>query len=943
METSLVYLKSYTKRMGNGWPEDPFLRAGLILSVMVLLAGLTANLAGFDHLIDWNLTATADKENIIVEQFERGPFSFEIEGQQYTIKETFGISKIMQSKGLSLLATGIVWLGISGFLAFATFLRRYAFLFVAALFLLYVNQLYLDDLTLFGPNSWKWASALFMISLLAPAYYLHAFRENSSFMFRWLLLFMMSSAFLLIFQYQDPYFYLYFAGQSTIPFAIIVVLFIFLVAEEIVFLVVLLITRSAGGTSNEKHFFVFSLVYLAYLILYWTDRMGLVSGSWDYLDPFFLLIISSVIAYYTIRHKQPLLDASMRSSLDVRWLFSVLAIAAFGYFILADVMGNDSATDAIDYIILYAHIGFGVMFVLYIIVNLITPLIQGLMIYKIVYKEHNFPYITSRLAGFIFIVAFYFYAEQAPLRRTQSARLNYLGDYYSAVDPNLGRSYFQEAAVFGWDNHYASMKLAEYAQQDGDISEAIYRFGRAVSRNPSAYAYVAGANAMQDAEESTRATTFLRQGSQVFPSQGELLNNLALLLDASGANIEALSMLEGADGTESWNQAVIVNQLAMGSAQDVKPSSDWNLQAKTNWQSLANKGMVENSLPFDIEDIRSSGLPKITYLVNSGWGTERELPDTLINSIAQQLRNRELSRNLKHSYAYNLVKSGFVNQSIPIWEQLIQSVSSHERGFYYRQLGNIYMKLHAPLLAREAFEKAVEFGSKEAMISYAIASMEAKDWNAAISMWEQVVLNDSSYFDLIGLTKTLSQSMIVPSFAWIYYNLPEDINQYDVFSELPQNQIRMLWDKLFWSWSYGEKQNDFAILTDRIKQQLSEAQSARYEEYQKIIQDPAALTYKEASKNAFEVWKVMMALEDEALNIDQKYDLLLAAISVNKNQVDLIISYVQYAIRMGLYEYAESATLRLLSLVTPEGYQLLERQFFDLRQARGNKLGEWSN
>jgi Tfp pilus assembly protein PilF len=930
--------------MVRWWPGDRTLGAFLILTVLVFVSSLYAKNSGWDHLINWNLEATAERENILVEQFERGPFDFEIEGQQYVLKETFGISAISQNSALSLTLLVFVWFGVTGILAFSTFLRRYAFLFVSALFLLFINQLYLDELSLLGASSWKWASVLLMVTLLLPAYLLHAFKEESGFLYRWLIIFLCSTGVLVFFQLQESSFYLYFAGQAAIPFSIIGALFIFLVSEEIIFLVVLFITKSAGGTNNEKHFFVFSIVYLVYLGLYWADRMGLVSGSWDYLNPLVLLIVSTLVGIYTISHKQPLLDSVIKRALDIRWLFVVLAISSFSFLTLSGIRGNDAASDAMDYLILYAHLGFGIMFVLYIIVNLITPLIQGLMIYKVVYKEHNFPYITSRLAGFIFVVGFYFYAEQAPLRRAQAARLNYLGDYYAVKDPNLGRSYYEESAVFGWDNHYASMKLAEYAINDGNLNEAIYRYNRAVSRNPSPYAYVGGANAMAKVDEQTRAASFLRQGIQVFPGQAELGNNLALLLDASGAKAEALSTLEDLDNTDSWNQAVTVNRLAIGGSKDFDVTKSRNLQTLSNWQALINKGLSEGELDFSPEMLQSEmNLPMITYLINSGWGLKRDLPDTLVSVLSQQLRNRELSRNLRHSEAYNLIKSGEVNQSVPKWEQLIQSVNTYEKGFYYRQFGNIYMKLGAPLLARDAFEEAVAFGSAEAKVSYAIASMEARDWDAAIRMWEQVVLEDSSYFDLIGLSGVLRQPMIVPSFAWLYYNLPDEIRQYDVFAELPQNQIRMLWDKLFQKWSYGSKQNDLAILTDRIKQQLSDDQKEIYETYQAAMQDPSSMTFEKASKNTFEVWKVMMVLEDEKVSVEQKYELLLSAITINQYQVDLIINYAQLAIQMGLYEYAESATLRLLTLVSSERYQEIERMLFDQRQVREEQMDDWSS
>ncbi|MFT7019949.1 MAG: hypothetical protein ACJASO_002138, partial [Cyclobacteriaceae bacterium] len=52
-------------------------------------------------------------------------------------------------------------------------------------------------------------------------------------------------------------------------------------------------------------------------------------------------------------------------------------------------------------------------------------------------------------------------------------------------------------------------------------------------------------------------------------------------------------------------------------------------------------------------------------------------------------------------------------------------------------------------------------------------------------------------------------------------------------------------------------------------------------------------------------------------------------------------AYVFAAAEIGLFAYAEQTLLRLLTLVPPEEYQLIERELFDYKQARQASLDRW--
>ena len=924
----------------NWWPDNRALQIGYFILLILIVATILSILFGVDWALDWNLMSTATRDNFLVKELQIGPFMRAIEGQQYILKELFTVSKLSINPTTTIIWLGLIWVGFTGFIAIASFWKRYIFLLVAGLIVLFVNQLYLDEISLFGPGSWKWASILLMAVLVGPAYYFHAFRENSHLAIRWATIFLISALTLTVFHLNQPQFYLHLAGYGVFGFGILAMFFLFLISEEIVFMMLYLITRSKGGTHNEKHFTVFTLAYIIYLGLYWADRMSLIQGDWDILNPFYLLVISTVIAMLTISYKQQLMTTFSFKNFDIRWLLIVLALSTYGLIGLGASRTNDAIMDGLEYLILYMHIGFGFMFLLYIIFNFVNPLIQGLMVYKIAYKEQNFPYASARLGGFVIFLALYFYGEQMPLRRLQGAKLNFEGDYHIVTNPGLAREYYEEAAVFAWDNHYASWRLFEFAR---DEKEAIYRLNRATTRNPSPYTFVALANVLHESGETTRAIAALRAGQLLFPRDGELLNNLAYYLHEIGAYTEALDALNRSAGTESWNQAVEVNRLAFGDTSTLSQDT-WSLALTTNYLAIKNDQLVRPNLIFNTSSLGSDpDLHDITYLINSGWALNRDIIDSTFRKLDQKITNAELSKNLKHANAYNLLESNNINRALRLWGELIESVHSYEKAFFYNQLGDLYLQFYAPHQALEAYEEALYYGSNDALIGKAIALMELTEWEDAKSAWMQAIAVDESYRSIPDELKILSGPTDDPSFAWLYYNLPTSASVYQrAIGGMSNSQINALWSKLFSHLNAKNDEEQLKSLAELFLPYLNPSSQNAYQQYLTAMSDPNSLELSDVSKNAFDTWKILIAAKNEQIAIEDRYNLLVEAIEINTHHPLLIETYAFLSVDMGLAEYGEQALLRLLDLVSPEEYNRIERELYDYKQSRSSTFNDWS-
>ena len=142
-----------------------------------------------------------------------------------------------------------------------------------------------------------------------------------------------------------------------------------LIAEEILFALLYILTQTRGSANNLKHLISFGVLYLGGLGLYWATQAGLLHFNFDVINPLYLLIYSAVIGIVTIPYKQIILNKILQREFDITWLFFLLGCIALSYLNLGLTHGNDPSYDGMSYLILYTHLGFGFMFILYLIFN----------------------------------------------------------------------------------------------------------------------------------------------------------------------------------------------------------------------------------------------------------------------------------------------------------------------------------------------------------------------------------------------------------------------------------------------------------------------------------------------------------------------------------------------------------------------------------------------
>lgn len=926
--------------------------------VGTLLLFLFLYFKGYDSSIGWHVTTTAEPESFYTLPFKKGPFEFSFSAERYELAETFSAGEITRSPKIELAISSLILLGICLILAIASDLSRFWFIGIMGLFIFFIINLHLPEIGLFGFGSGSSASILILLVIyILPAYAFHAFYKHIDFIWR-LLAFLLVTAGVVLFSGVDGILlHDQFIAGSYFGMFILSLLFLFVVAEEIVFAILYLITQSRGTQQNHIHFSMFSTVYLGVLIAY----LGIKSSFWEislpYFDPFILLIISSGVALWSLKFKKALFE-NILTVTHARMLFSALGICVMAFVALAFFRGNDPVYQSLHYLIIYTHVGFSVMFFLYIVWNFISPLGQGLQVYKIVYRSGSFPYVTARIGGFVAVAGFFFLANKEALLLAQAGHYNYIGSQYEMQNNiRLADEYYQEGSIFGYNNHFSNYKLGYRALQKDKLKDANYYFKKASRRFPSPQAFVnkAGTHAMLN--ESTPNLVTLQEGLVDFPNNNKLLNNLGLVYIELGKLNDAVRTLEKVEPEDEWTNAALVNLWKVVQPDSILASEDYNsgnLPVKTNVLSNLIGSRRTANIKFDTSYL-AIGYPmhKLSFLINSSWyfddsNVAKQIDKLLTGQLDEQLYFA--GRNAK---VLSYFKSGEINRALEELDYLVADAPSYRKGNYLNQMGLIALAQHAPELALDFFIQAVDFKNQDALTNQLACYLELGQFDAAKSWANYLVSLDSGFQRLQkdintidsneGLTldqqlfklyyqysnftpaefhALLSQADVAfiqslwqkVSNEQLKQNLYENLNTYRaVFNNfLPESSFEDT--DLLLALNEGEKLTGSHPLVKAIISEDSQTQIAELKKIanQNALNEPLVLA----------TCRILLP-EHPA----EAYEVLVKGININNKSVALHKQFVMAALETGLESYAKDGLQKLTTITTQDDYQDFYQQY----------------
>ena len=911
---------------------------GIYCSLIVML--IAFNYIGADLYLNWEVTSTLKKEFFDYLTFNKGPFDFDISSKVYFITESFQGGNIEAPPVISWTLNLLIWVSFCGLLAFSTYLKRFGFFVFAAMTLLFINYIDLDSIGVFGSQLGdKWMTLLWVLVCLGPTYYFHAFNSRPSFLKKWGIITLISVGFLTLCINENPHFLEGFIAGAHLGVATLTFIFICFIAEEILFALLYILTQTRGSTNNLKHLIAFGILYLGGLGLYWSTKAGLLHFNFDVINPLYLLICSAVIGIVTIPYKQILLNKILQREFDVTWLFFLLGCIAFSYLNLGLTHGNDPTYDGMSYLILYAHLGFGFMFILYLIFNFIDPLIRGMQVYKIVYIDRNFPYVSSKLGGLIVILAFFLIANKGPYQKLVGAEYNYMGNFHQAAgNLPLAIAYYQQGSIFAWDNHYSNYRLAKYYAQKDNFEEYVYRFYRASRKNETPFAYINAAQAYSKNDEPSRSLSLLNEGLADFPNSAEIRNNLAVQYFDNGNLKAAKKIINEAGTTDEWNQAIEVNKSFMN-------LSEWD-QATYDAASLPLKanilgGQLKAGQPFDpqLEPLQFTpvSLHSLSLLINANLMGDHTALHLTSDTLLRTIKSGDWNRAILESQALGFYRTGYINQALRKLDILMTLSNNLEKGVILEMIGKMALQNSAPKLAIDLFTKSKRYGNLNSDYNLMIAALESQKWSLAKSSLNSLMEKDSTRHPLRKSIDPIIEGQNDGSIAYFYYR-PEafDWDNPSQLSSINVHDLHAIWKKYSQQLISASRQDEIKEILEDLLPLLSDTA--------KNILKNETFSYTKGiniTENAFDELAILSRVKDPNVDLGSKYNLLVEAIEINPYSIPLLKSYCFTSIQMGLPEYADSGYMRLMELLSTQEMNTFAVRYYDAQQQRKSQAGAW--
>lgn len=866
----------------------------LFVFIASIVASAFFQLYGTDFAMPLEKVRKTQSINISLHDVDDFVFNLPIPARNYIILQGY----LAPTQSISI-SWGIIYLIISALVitfmaAAATYFSRLWFLFFQTIFVLWIITFKIPFLSLFGVDG-QWFNFLFVGLFLAIGYYFHAYKTEASLFVKWISFLLLT---VLIFgtisfgtEQQNP---LHFVAQhATIIPILLTAIFIGNVAYEVLLHVVYLLTsrKTDTGRSNLGHFLVLSLLYLCYVGLTFARNAFFIKWDIIYLDEFFLLTLSAILGIWGFKKRSELLSNQLSFAPLGAYLYLVLGTLSFATLSWIFITANDPLIDTFEDVIIFTHLGFGILFFLYVLSNFTTFLMSGVGIYKVVFKPIRIPYNLVRFVGLGLVIVMVLRVSYTPYFQALAGYYSAIADYYT----NTGKedaavTSYKIAKQYATTTHKPNYNLGAAAFKEKNWAQASFYFGRANYKRPTVQAFMNRAQAQLNANLVFEALFTLQDAQKQFPDNAYLLNMEGLVYEQLGQ--------------------VDSSFLYFDAARRATGSSEVKDVALANKMGLFAKNNVQEELP-DINFIRNGSVPlKANFLALSnmyrkiiGTNLYIEQPDSaltyndfslLFNQVAntslsyvasdvdiQKYSTLDVNEAFQKSLSYvQAVNKNYAGKQLEAFSLIndLQSSEISDAGFYYLINGFWLMDQGAFNQAVEKFERAEKLRVSKATTYLVLALVNAGRLYEAARIYEkqfaantntvnnQLLNEDPLYLFLQGKTEELPNDFL---YLWLKTN--------DALTAEERAAIQV---KL--SGSYFEKLAELDSVKMLIKLGDYERAGITLSQVQLAASDDVLLTYKNnllATTIAFTNKKELFdAVDEEALSTYPKnYNLLFNA------------------------------------------------------------------
>jgi hypothetical protein len=694
--------------------------------------------SGTESVIPWQKVYDQKPIETVAHTFQVGNFEFSVPIESYLTFQYFNGGRVVPNTTASYVFLGVLMLSCILLLATITTFKRFWFFIGTGLFILFIVSLRLEVLRMFGVlNQW------FTISVIV-VYIGISFLFNSlptiSFTKRFISLLGLTIILGGLIQYYStvdlPFLHLSVTGYTA--GLILSLIFMLMIAHEILASFIYLTSQGSATSKSLNHFLIISTIYLANLMLLYLHEAKIVNWNFLYLNLYLLLSISVVLSIWGYRQREEFYQHI--THFNPFGAFFIVALGCITFATIGLLLGsaNDPAIKVIRDFIIYSHLGFGLVFMLYFFSNFAVMMAENLNVHKVLYAPNRMPYITYRMAGFIAMLAFVFYSNwREYVYHSISGFYNQIGDLYTLMDKNaFAEAYYQQGKQYGFQNHRSNYTIATLEAGRNNIEQAHYHYDMANGKRPSEFSMMNDANLFLAENKYFKGIFALRAAVSKFPESGIAKNNLGYAYTKIHLLDSALMLFEEARSDSRTKDAAELNFTAF-IAQEYLPIKGDSL---TRLFKSESKGVASNALVIattqkqnfktDINPLKKGELTleEATMLSNYIVNKIKEVDTAFVRqayAIATDSLNLDYREALKASLAYAYYHHGNVSKGLEILAEQAYLTQTRQ-GKYNYIMGLWALEQGDEALAAKSFNYAVEYSYKEAKVYYAIALAESQ-------------------------------------------------------------------------------------------------------------------------------------------------------------------------------------------------------------------------
>lgn len=725
-------------------------------------------LLGFNYVQGANSVIhfdTIQEQKIIestVHSFHIGPFELDIPADNYLILEYFNGSAMELNVFMLLTFIGILFFAVITILTVVSQLDRFWYFLGIGLFIVFIATLRLDALSIFGQRNQSITIGIVSLFVLL-SFYFQALNKSVSFIWRFVafgILAVISGIAIYFFSSVEyPMLHLAVTGYSIAM--VLSILFILMVAHEIPAAFVYIVSQ--GNTKSLTHFTIISSIYILNVLITCLHELGVIEWHFIYINLYLLLSMSAILGLWGFRLRESLYANMFSFAPFGAYIF--VALGTICFITIAQLLGtaNDPALHIIRNIIIFSHVGYGIIFITYVLSNFILLLAQNLSVYRILYKPNRMPYITFRIGGLIMTLAFIFYSSwHQYIYNGIAGFYNNVGDLYEFMDKSaIAEAYYEQARNYGFENNHANYALGKLKASRLNFEGAHDSYEWANGRTPTAFSLINEGNIYLSEKDFFESINVSTKAIKRMPGSGEINNNLGYAFGKVHKLDSAFRYLNIARKYNYTNSVAEANFFAFAGLEYLPVKCDsvikiFDTQAtSTLSNALATATAQGQEFSVDVKPLaeKKLNLALATLLNNYIVRNVKSVDSTFLQqaySIAADSLNSDYSEALKASLAMAYYHNGNVNRALQLLGEQVFYTQDY-KGKYNYVMGLWALEQNNAKLAASYFKYAVDDEYKDGKLYYAIALTESGNKPEAIIAWDSVARNKSEAEQLIAM------------------------------------------------------------------------------------------------------------------------------------------------------------------------------------------------